>query len=149
MFAFFAVVGGLGVGEVFFHDFLRGLGVAEFLRTRFLTFFAGELEGFFVEVDGVDGCLYAAGAVDVAEVHEAVVVVLEGVEHDFACHFFFQHDVSPLLALIARRRVRPGLRGAGCAVLERTGGLCRLCRQARDRRSLLAILIDFYSTFFL
>ena len=128
--AFLTVVGGLGVGEVFFYDFLRGLGIVEFLRARFLTFFAGELEGFFVEVDGVDGRLYAAGAVDVAEVHEAVVVVLEGVEHDFACHLFFQHDVSPLLALIARRHVRPGLRRRS-ALSWRARAVCAACAGGR------------------
>ena len=33
--AFLTVVGGLGVGEVFFYDFLRVLGIVEFLRARF------------------------------------------------------------------------------------------------------------------
>ena len=62
-------------------------------------------------MDGVDGCLYAAGAVDVAEVHEVVVVVFEGVEHDFACHLLqgrahnvHKVDVYPQ---VANSRPRP------------------------------------------
>ena len=48
-------------------------------------------------MNGVDGGFDAAGAIDVAEIHEAVVILFERVEHGLARHFFLEHDDAPSL----------------------------------------------------